>query len=204
MLRVGGKTVLEHAFDALPDSVTEVILVVGYLKEKIEEMCKDSFAGRSIKYVVQTELNGTGGALTQAKPFLHGSFLVIHGDDMYLKSDLQKLIEHEWSVLVVPVNELGSAGKVEVDDTDKVLNVLEKESHTGGPGLANTGAYMLDTRFFDYPLVKRPESTEYGLPQTIVQAVGKIQIQAIRAGRLIRLTDPSDIIVAERILQGLA
>ena len=38
MLRVLGKTLLEHKLEMLPESITDVIIVVGYLKDKITEV----------------------------------------------------------------------------------------------------------------------------------------------------------------------
>ena len=42
MLEVGKKNLIQHKLEILPDSVTEVILVIGYLGEKIMEFFGDS------------------------------------------------------------------------------------------------------------------------------------------------------------------
>jgi NDP-sugar pyrophosphorylase family protein len=200
LIPVCGKPALEHTLQSLPASITEVVLVIGYLGDQIRSHIGDVYSGKKIVYVEQGDLNGTGGAVYAAQHVLHGSFIVIHGDDLYLPVDLEKLASSkDWAVLVTEVAELGSAGKAVIDN-NRVLNILEKESHTGGPGYANAGGYRLDERYFALPPVVRPESTEIGLPQTLIQAATEIAIEPIKAGQIIRLTSPEDIPKAEAAL----
>lgn len=200
MLLVAGTPVLGHIFQALPPEVTEVVLVVGYLQEKIRSYLGDSFAGRRVRYVEQTELDGTAGALWRAKELLQGEFLVMNGDDICLAEDMAACAAStEWAILVQDLAEIGSAGKVLLDERGLVVDILEKEAHTGGPGIGNTANFFkLDTRVFDYPRKLRPQSdTEYGLPQTIVQAALDIPLHPVHAHAIIRLTTPEDITAAE-------
>jgi NDP-sugar pyrophosphorylase family protein len=200
MLQVHGTPVLSHILDALPREIDEVVLVVGYLKEKIRDYVGREYAGRNITYVQQHELNGTAGALWCAKEFLHDRFLVMNGDDICRAEDMQACASSpDWAMLVQQVEEIGSAGKVVLNEQGLVSDILEKEVHGGGPGIANTANFfLLDERFFDYPPVLRPGSdTEFGLPQTVVTAAADIPIHPIPAGIIIRLTDPSDIGLAE-------
>ena len=60
LLEVGGKPILVHIFENLPDEINEVILVVGYLGHKIREYFGDEFLGRKIAYVEQPAKLGTG------------------------------------------------------------------------------------------------------------------------------------------------
>jgi NDP-sugar pyrophosphorylase family protein len=45
--------------------------------------------------------------------------------------------------------------------------------------LVNTGAYVLNPHFYEYPLVP-VSATEFGLPQTMVQMLGKYDIAVLR------------------------
>ena len=45
MVRVNGRPILEYTLSILPKEIDEVILIVGYLKEKIIEYFGDSFKG---------------------------------------------------------------------------------------------------------------------------------------------------------------
>lgn len=200
MLLLHGKPVLEHIVRALPPEVEEVVLVVGYLQEVVREYFGDEFSGRRVRYVEQKTLDGTAGALRSAKELLVDRFLVMNGDDICRAEDMRACAASpDWAILVQEVGEIGSAGKVILDGLGNVADILEKEVHGGGAGLANTANFfLLDTRFFDYPPVLRPGSdTEYGLPQTVVTAAKDIPIHPIHAGAIIRLTDPADLAVAE-------
>ncbi len=200
LIPICGKPALDHTLAMLPAEIDEVIIVVGHLGEQIRARYGDYYNGLKIVYVQQEVLNGTGGAVYAAQHVVRGKFIVIHGDDLYLKADISELIRHEWAVLVTKVDELGSAGMAVIEG-GKVIDILEKESHTGGPGYANAGGYLLDERFFELAPVTRPQSTEIGLPQTLIQAAQDIAISPVMAGQIIRLTSPDDIGKAEKALE---
>lgn len=205
MLLIHNRPVLEYILDALPQEITEVIVVVGYLGSVIQKHFGGTYKDKKILYVEQGALNGTAGALWAAKDVLTGRFLVMNGDDICMPEDVARCAASEdWAMLVQHVDEIGSTAKVIVDKHGLVVDILEKESHQGGAGIANTANFfLLDTRFFDYEKVLRPGSeTEYGLPQTIVTAAHDIAIHPIEAHTMIRLTEPADIEKAEAILDA--
>lgn len=49
LLKYEGKNLLEHKLDALPENITEIIFVIGYLGDQIKEYFKDSYKGTPIK-----------------------------------------------------------------------------------------------------------------------------------------------------------
>lgn len=205
MLELHGRTVLEYIFDSLPQEVDEIILVVGYLGHVIHDHFGGGYKGKRIFYVEQGVLNGTAGALFAAKDMLHDSFLLMNGDDICTPEDVAACAASpDWAMLVQEVDDVGSMGKVLVDERGRVTDIQEKEIHSGGPGLANTANFFkLDMRIFKYPLVLRPGSdTEYGLPQTIVPATHEVPLHVVHAHALIRLTDPGDIAKAEASLSN--
>ena len=53
MLKVAGKPLLHHLWEALPKEINEVILVVGYLSDQIKEYFGDEFMGRKVDYIYQ-------------------------------------------------------------------------------------------------------------------------------------------------------
>lgn len=199
MLTVGGKTLIEHKLEALPDVVDEVIIVVGYHKDATIEKFGNTYNGRNITYIVQDVLDGTGGALWRCKDVLHDKFLVLMGDDLYAQSDLEEMLDNEWAMLVRHESGAFSGGKVEQDTNGHLLEIVEGGSETGG--LVNTGAYALDPRVFSYELVKLDGKDEFGLPQTIVQAVNDVNIKLVEATRWIQVTSPEDLEKAEKMLE---
>ena len=59
----------------------DILLLVGYRREKIEEYFKDGTElGLSIKYSVEETPLGTGGALKNAQNLLENEFILINGD----------------------------------------------------------------------------------------------------------------------------
>ena len=63
LLEVSGKTLLEHKFDVLPDDVDEIVLVVGYLGNKMRERYGNNYKEKKITYAEQGPMHGTAGAL---------------------------------------------------------------------------------------------------------------------------------------------
>ena len=84
MLKINGKTVTEHLFDLCKKyGIREVILSIGYLKEKIKNYYEDgSKFGVNITYVEEDTPLGTAGPLRLAKEHLKGSFIVTNGDEL--------------------------------------------------------------------------------------------------------------------------
>ena len=199
LFSVAGKTLMEHKFDALPDSVTDIIIVVGYMGNMIRAKFGDSYKGRPIQYVEQTELNGTAGALWSAKDFLHDDFLVLMGDDIYGRKSLADLAATPWSLLGIKSDNVIGVAKLEIDENKKITRIVERQEHSGGPGVLNTAAYMLDTRIFTYSMIPTHKgSEEYGLPQTMVAT--DIPLTLVVGDIWLQINAPEDIEKAERAL----
>lgn len=205
MLEVSGKTLLEYKFEALPDDVDEVIVIVGYLKEVITGKYGDVYNGRKMTYVTQENIvGGTADALWQARPFLKNKFFVLNGDDLYARADLEACRVHDWAVLVQRTDDVRDGAKVVLNAEHQVMEIIESGHHSGGAGAINTSMFVLDTRLFDYPQVpKASGSTELGLPQTVIAAstVSGIPLMAVEATRWIQITSPEDIARAENALK---
>lgn len=203
MLRVAGKTILEHKLDALPESVDEVVLVVGYLQEKIREYFGEEHGGRRIVYVEQSEPKGTADALWCARGVLRERFLVLMGDDIYAREDMEAcLAEEGWVMLVHHIDSSREGGAIRV--VGGAIESIAEGKHGAG-AMLNTNLLVLDTRIFEYPLVPKAHgSDEYGLPQTIVAASVQsgIPFKSVRATRWIQITSPEDLARAESLLKS--
>lgn len=203
MLTVSGKTLIEHKLAILPPEVDEVILIVGYQAEIIRAKFGDSFEGRKIRYVEQESLNGTAGALWLAAPHLSGRFIVMMGDDLYSREDIDACFAMpEWSVLVQRMESMSSGGQMIMDENGN-LSAIEEGDHTGTPGLMNTNLFVLDPRVFEYPLVPKAEgSLEYGLPQTVLAAslTSGIPLAVVESSFWFQITAPEDLPRAEAVL----
>jgi NDP-sugar pyrophosphorylase family protein len=88
MMDVDGRPFLEHLILRLKArGFDDFILLVGHLGEQIIQYFADgSELGVRVRYSVERELLGTGGALKQAEAMLDEMFMVVYGDS-YLPLD---------------------------------------------------------------------------------------------------------------------
>ncbi len=202
MLEVNGKTLLEHKFDALPESVDEIIIVTGYLGHTISERFGDSYKGRKMTYVEQENIvGGTADALWQAKNVLSDKFLVMMGDDIYAREDIEAVAAHDWALLIQRVPDTAVGGKVISDTQGRIVDIIEGNS--GGEGGVSANLFALDIRIFDFPQVpKAAGSDEMGLPQTVLAAAqaSGIPFNVVEATNWIQITNPDDLASAAQRL----
>jgi NDP-sugar pyrophosphorylase family protein len=205
LLEVDGKTLIEHKLDELPEEVEEVIIIVGYLGSKIQERIGGSYRDMRILYEEQDVLDGTMGSLSRAKGLLSGRFLVMMGDDLYCREDIEACIAiPDWVMLVHETESMNPGGRIIADESGAILNI-EEGNHDGEPGLANTNLFVLDTRIFQYPMIpKSAGSTEYGLPQTVLAASkeGGIPFESVKATFWFQITEPGDLSKASEALKA--
>lgn len=174
LIDIGGKTLIEHTLEALPESIDEIFIVVNHLREQIIEFIDPRWNDKPITYVIQEPLTGTAGAILLLREHLRGSFLVINSDDLYVRSDLSDLCRHSWALLYFPTA------------TEKHSGALVSDGRFMGLGASKNavcGAYVLGRKFFDVDPVEIQvsEYREYGLPQTLATLVGQIEIAAVEA-----------------------
>lgn len=194
LLIVGGKTILEHKLDLLPKNTKEIIIIINYLghlvKEHIGNVCK----GIPVKYVM-SDLKGTAHALFSVKEYLSGNFLVMAGDDLYHKLDIESMMNNSsWTIQVAPVTNLINGGAILFKD-GKLENVIEG-IHSNGHIV--TSMYLLNQDIFNYKQVKISDE-EYGLPQTIVTARHDRDINIMVARTWIQIGKPEDIENANKV-----
>ncbi len=206
MLTVAGKSLIEHKLDVLPPEVDEVILIVGYLGQVIRDAFGEEFRGRRIRYVEQETLDGTAAALWLARPYLTERFVVLMGDDLYSREDIDACLSRsDWSILIQETETMASGGRMVMDEAGHIV-AIEEGDHRGKPGLMNTNLFALDPRVFEYPMVpKEAGSDEYGLPQTVLAAslASGIPLVAVNATFWFQITAPEDLERAEETLKAL-
>ncbi len=201
MVEISGKNLIEWKLAVLPSSVTDVVLIIGYQGEKIKDYFGDIFEGRRMHYVVQEELNGTGGALLSAKEHLHGRFLVMMGDDLYAREDVEAVSAYELAVLVREVVDREIGGEMMANPDGTFLSIHEPK-HFVTEGLINTGLYSLDRRYFDYPLVPiGGSSTEFGLPHTLELLAKDSPVTLVKATAWMQISAPGDLPLGEAFIK---
>jgi len=202
LLEVLGKPLLRYSFEALPDAVTEVILVVGYLGDQIREYCGNEFLGRKIHYVKQKEKRGTAHGLWICREFLGSErFLTFYADDIQQKSDLEACLKYPLAISVSTVSDPRKFGVVSVDKNMRVLDLAEKPEIPPS-NFVSTGIKVLDERIFKYFSPHR-ENGEHYITDPLRDLAQNYEVIAVPASGWIPIGYPEDLKKAEKIMRKL-
>jgi len=201
MVEILGKPLLHHIFDSLPDEIDEIILVTGYLEDKIKAYFGENFEEKKIKYIHQPKKLGTAQALWLARSLLADErFLMLYADDLQSKTDIQKCLEYPLSIMVKEVEDPRRFGVIVADDRGKVLDLIEKPISPPS-NLASTGVKVLNSKIFNYPAKQHPNG-EYYITDSLAQMVRDYEMIAVRADFWLPIGYPEDIQKAEEILRA--
>lgn len=178
LLPVANRPIAAHQLDVLRGLVDEVIFVVGYRAEQVREALGDRHGDITLRYVEQTEQLGTGHALLQCAPLVHGRFLAMNGDDLYAPADLVRLAALERAGLAKVVQDPRNFGVYEVDAEQRVQRLVEKPERPASR-LANIGAYALGPEIF--PILETLEPSERGEIEITAAIQRLAEIEGFRA-----------------------
>ena len=134
--KIYGKELIKRAVEtAKKADIKEIITVVGYKKEQVQEVLKDE-----VKYAVQEEMLGTGHAVMQATSYLEnkkGKVLVLNGDVPLLRPEtLNKIIEKsienkEYATLLTAVYDNPKGyGRIVRDEGGNIEAIIEEKDAT--------------------------------------------------------------------------
>ncbi|MBU0614987.1 MAG: NTP transferase domain-containing protein [Nanoarchaeota archaeon] len=192
LLKVAGKTLLEYNLDQLTGLVDEVILIVNYKKDMIIDYFKDSYQGIKLTYVDQPEPLGTGHALLQAKDLIQERFILLMGDDLYSKQDIQNCIKHNYCVLAKEVDNPENFGVLELIGK-KVKNIVEKPQMFFS-NLANCALYVLDEKIFPFiENLRKSKRGEFEITDAIRELARKEDIFYVKATQWTPIGYPWDL-----------
>jgi glucose-1-phosphate thymidylyltransferase len=131
LVSVAGKTVLNHLIDSLatyPDfKEIELINIVGYLSDQIEDCIETSYPDLRSRFVLQDNPRGQSHAIHLAKEFISGPTLVVFADTL-IETDLS-FLDNEKSGAIVWVKEVPDPrrfGVVRLNDNGLVTRLIEK------------------------------------------------------------------------------
>ena len=148
LVSVAGKTVLDHvldSFSSLPNPHDiELVNIVGYLGDQIEEHIKEKYPNLKSHYVIQENPRGQSHALKLAEKYLHGPLLVVFADTL-LKTDLSFLTNEQAQAVawVKAVDDPRRFGVVELGNGGCVKRLIEKPKEMDN-NLAVVGFYYFE------------------------------------------------------------
>ncbi|MBI2024168.1 nucleotidyltransferase family protein [Candidatus Giovannonibacteria bacterium] len=197
LIELRGRPILEHIINNLPDEVDEVILVVGYLGDKITDYFGSNFSGKKIHYINQMEKLGTAHALWLARKLLRDErFLMMYGDDIIDKESINKLLKHNLAVLVKEVPDPSRFGVIVADEKGRILSLVEKPKRPLS-NLASTGVKILDSRIFNYP-ADRHSNGEYYITSSLAKLATEHNVYVERADIWLSVASPEDLLRVEK------
>jgi len=173
MIPVANRPILEYVVDALvKNDVREIVVVVGYRKERIMSHFEDGKKfGAKIEYVVQEKQLGNGHALLSARERLSGDFLVLPGDNIVDKRAVSDLLKAgaRPSALVVESENPSKYGVVTLDK-GSIKSVHEKPTEMIS-NIILTGMYCLSDKIFRF-IDECIAAGEYGLSNAVQSSLG--------------------------------
>lgn len=159
LLSVGGKTLLDYHLEKIQTAgITQVIINLAYLGNKIREHLDGRYPQLSINFSQEPEPLETGGAIAHAS-FLLGDqpFLLINGDvwsDLDYQEFIQRpLTNQQGHLLMVPNPEFHPQGDFAIQNQQ----LLEKSSvDASEPSYTFAGISLLSPQLInDYPLKRK-------------------------------------------------
>ena len=203
LLKIAGKTFIDHIFENFPDEVTEVVLVVKYLADKIKAHCGTNFHGRKIHYAEGSD-QGNAYSFLSARPFFEVDerMMIIYGDELPTKKEFAACLADEYSWLCYQVPVPQKSGIATIDESGRILEVIEKPENPKSDWAA-TGLMVANASVFNYPPLQH-KNGEYYLTSMMDQFCHDQVVTVVRGapGRP-QLTTPEDLALWERLyLEG--
>ncbi len=153
MAPIGCRPFLAVLLDYLEtQGIAEVILAVGYLREKITGFFGSRYRSLNLHYSVEVEPLGTGGAISQALRLATSDVVFVLNGDTFLKMDYSAMLavhetaRAEVTVALKSVPDVSRYGKAVVKDGRIVA--FEEKTATGA-GLINCGIYLVSRQVFE-------------------------------------------------------
>ena len=135
LVTVAGKPVLDHVLDtlsSLPDPGNiELINIVGYLADQIQDHMQQNYPHLRSHFVCQDDPHGQSHAIYLAREYLHGPMLVVFADTL-LELDLSILVRERADAVawVKPVADPRRFGVAVLDEEGWVTRLIEKPADT--------------------------------------------------------------------------
>lgn len=198
LVPVNGKPLLDHIAGALPSAVDELIIVVGYLGEQIKTHCGDTYFGRRVTYIEQTEQKGTGHALWLCKDHIKGRFLFMFADDLHGATDLARVTSYTRAMLTLCTDTPERFGIVVRNPDGTLAEFVEKPEHAPS-NLASTGIFVLDEHIFDFE-PKVETNGEFYHTDMIREYAKQYPIAVVEQHMWLPIGYPEDVERAEQFL----
>lgn len=202
LLRVGGKTLLDHIFEALPPEINEAIIVVRYLGGQIKNYCGGIFHGRKIIYAEGSE-RGTAYSFLASQPYIKEKrFLFMQGDDLPSKKDVISCLSYPASIVCWEEDDPWNHGVVALNKDGTIGGITEKPEKPKSNLIAG-GIMVLNDKIFGCDLKETLARGEFYFSGMVSQFVKTERVTAVISEwgpKVGGISTPADIERVEKLL----
>ena len=118
MVEINNKPILEYILESIEEFTTDIIIITKYKEEQIKNYFKNKWHNINITYKTQWNEKWTWSALWWLN--INKDLIVLNGDTIYDKKDLEKLYKLDWYGCLVK----------EVSEPEKYWIFYENTDHT--------------------------------------------------------------------------
>ena len=177
MVPVAGKPLLLWQVERLKENgITDIIMVIGHLGDKIREYFGDGEKfGVAIRYFEETEPLGTAGSFYYLKDMIHGDRFVMMSGDLFFDIDFQRMInfhEEKGAVATLFVHPNGhpfDSDLLVLDHDDKITAFDSKYNVRDYwyENCVNAGIFVFEKKICDYV----PEPVKRNLENDVIKGM---------------------------------
>ncbi|MDG5759939.1 UTP--glucose-1-phosphate uridylyltransferase AglF [Natronococcus sp. A-GB1] len=175
MVEIDEEPILTHCFDQLVElGASELIVVVGYLKEEIIDHYGDEYRDVPITYTHQRKQDGLAHALLCVEDHIDDDFMLILGDNVFA-ANLEDVVRRQrenrtdaaFLVEEVPWEEASRYGVCDTNAYGEITDVVEKPDDPPS-NLVMTGFYTFTPAIFHAcHLVQPSDRGEYEISDAV-------------------------------------
>ncbi len=128
LIPLAGKTVISIIIDQLRQAgINEIIFIVGYLGEKIQDYVKSKYPDLKAHYVHQVDRQGVGHAIRLTKNIVNQDEVFVVLGDTICEYNVEEVVNSPWSMIGVrKVDDPREFGVAEIGEDGFIGHVVEK------------------------------------------------------------------------------
>src|SRR5258705_302053 len=144
LIPLAGKTVISIIIDQLREAgINEIIFIVGYLGEKIQDYVKSKYPDLTAHYVHQIDRQGVGHAIRLTRNIVNNDEVFVVLGDTICEYDVQEVVKSPYSMIGVrKVDDPRDFGVAEIGEDGFIKHVVEKPEIPKS-NMALVGVYMI-------------------------------------------------------------
>jgi len=196
MIKIFWKPIIEHNLEHIYKYVDEIIIVVKYKAEIIENYFWNNYKWVNITYHLQNDEKGTWAAIRWIQS--DSDVLILNWDSIFDKEDIKEIIKLKWYwVLVKKVQDPEKYWIFKINSNNKIIEIIEKPEKFIWD-LANLWVYKVNSEILDIVKdIKLSKRWEYEITDALNIFSNKFDFKAIEIkNEFIDIWYPWDIIKA--------